>query len=537
MARRLAGPPRVAANLVDRLIGYFNPQAGFQRLQARAGFNLVSGSTGGYRGGKRDRRSTRYFRPGSGSADADTIPDLPDLRARTRDLARNNMIGGGAISTNVTSVVGEGLRVLPQVDRSVVGLDDAAADAWDQAALREFRIACKTLDATDVQTFEGMQDLALRSALESGDVFALRRFRRSATTTYKTRIQLIEADRISNPNRRADTSQLVDGVRRTRDGRHLGYWLANGHPGDQFRAALNWRYIPRETRAGDRVMLHLFTRLRPDQTRGVPYLAPVIEALKQIGDYTDAEVSAAVLSSMFTAFITTPTGDPDEGPFLPQEAADASGGADEIELDGGAKAIHLALGEDVAFADPKRPNSGFDTFTLAFLQQVGVALELPLELLVKHFTASYSASRAALEMAWAFFRKRRAWLAQSFCQPVYEFVIEEAVVMGRIDAPGFFDATRPEIRAAYLNASWIGPARPFLDPLKEANADRVDIETGVKTRDEVCHERTGGTFDGKHRQLVKEAKARGTSGLGASVSGGGSAAPDDVPPTDREDEE
>ncbi len=42
---------------------------------------------------------------------------------------------------------------------------------------------------------------------------------------------------------------------------------------------------------------------RPGQRRGVPVLAPVIEALKQLGRYTDAELVAAVVSGLFTVFV------------------------------------------------------------------------------------------------------------------------------------------------------------------------------------------------------------------------------------------
>jgi capsid protein len=54
-------------------------------------------------------------------------------------------------------------------------------------------------------------------------------------------------------------------------------------------------------------------------------------------------------------------------------------------------------------------------------------VEIPFEILIKHFTASYSAAQAALVEAWKFFSARRSWMADKFCQPVYELVIAEAV--------------------------------------------------------------------------------------------------------------
>ncbi len=105
---------------------------------------------------------------------------------------------------------------------------------------------------------------------------------------------------------------------------------------------------------------------------------------------------------------------------------------------------------------------------LAVLRQVGVALELPFELLVKHFTSSYSAARAALLEAWRFFKGRRVWAASMFCQPIYEAWMDEAVARGRVVAPGYFDDAA--VRAAYLRSEWVGDSPGQIDPLKEVQA-------------------------------------------------------------------
>jgi capsid protein len=62
-----------------------------------------------------------------------------------------------------------------------------------------------------------------------------------------------------------------------------------------------------------------------------------------------------------------------------------------------------------------------------------------------------------LELAWRFFTAKREWLAQYFCQPIYESWLIEAVSSGRIQAPGFIDGD-PAIRAAYSGTHWIGAA-------------------------------------------------------------------------------
>jgi hypothetical protein len=116
------------ANLLDRAIQYVSPRHYLRRMRARFALNLQ----GGYVGARTEREALRNWEPGTGSADADSLIDLPELRARTRDLDRNSGIARGATNTKVTSVVGTGLRVSAQVDRDLLGLSEEQATAWER---------------------------------------------------------------------------------------------------------------------------------------------------------------------------------------------------------------------------------------------------------------------------------------------------------------------------------------------------------------------------------------------------------------------
>lgn len=517
--------PIVQMNVLDRMMAYVAPVAAVKRLQARSMMALA----GGYTGAKKDRRQTKNWHADANSANADTSADLPTLRARSRDLRRNVPIATGAIATRITNVVGEGLKVFPQVKRHALGLTEEQAREWNRAAKAEFELAAWTADYTGVQDFYELQALVFGSVDESGDVFPIRRYRKDEGDTYGTKLQIIEADRVSNPQFGMDTETLTAGVETSRDGRVLAYHISSHHPGDTMRTAMTWRRVPAYYSDGRPIVLHLFKRLRPDQARGVPYLAPVIEMIKQFGTYTDAEVQAAVISAFFTVFITS-GGGADTSP-VPTTAANGGNGKGETALGPGA-ILDLMPDEDVKIANPNRPNPNFDDFAMALLRQIGVALELPFELLIKHFTASYSASRAALEMAWQTFRRERTWLVKGFCQPYYEWIIEEAIVEGRLQAPGFFND--PAIRAAWLNAEWYGQVKLSLDPKKDAEADAQDLQNLTKTRQQIIQERTGGDVESKFEQLGYERQLADDNRIGMQPSRPAANAAAPIP-TDMED--
>lgn len=526
----------VGLNPIERAVASVAPKWGFRRLRDKTALALAEG----YHGASLSRAAMRGWKPAKGDSDDVSLSDLPALRTNARDLVRNAPLAGGAINTMVTNVVGTGLSLQPSIDAAFLGLSEEDAAAWQDTAKREFRLWCESpdCDASRVQDFYGLQSLAFRSALESGDVFALTpEIDRGGP--YQLAIQLIEADRVCNPSWKSDTDQLRAGVEITPLGEPIAVHVCNRHPDSRGVRAMATQWDRRAMRgAGGRVnVIHLFDRRRPGQTRGIPVLAPVIEPLKQLGRYTDAELQAAVVSGAFSVFLKM---DPDAFDGLFDDAGqknylanssswDGTLGASST-MDGPGKAVNLLPGEEVVSVNPGRPNSEFDPFVQAIVRQVGVALEVPFEVLIKHFTASYSAARAALLDAWRFFRGRRDWLATNFCAPIYRLWLDEAVATGRIYAPGYF--ADPMLRKAWQAAVWIGDGPGSIDPQKEVDAARARVELGISTRaaESILHD--GVDWEVKHRQLVKEDAARKSDGLGAAPA---ASAPPPEPPARQDD--
>lgn len=504
MARKI----RIKPNLIDRMVMAIDPVRGQRRLAARAQIDYAMAA---YTGAAKDRNATKNWSVTNADADSDILPDLETLRTRSRDLARSNPLATGALNTKVTSIVGTGLRVQSQIDAEYLGLTPEQADEWQRGAEREFRFFSTSpeCDIERTYTFPLIQELALRSCYENGDVFAVLPYVEREGFPWGTKVQLIEADRCCNKDGEQDSDRLAGGVEKDQYGAPYRYHFSETHPNNTSSdKAGKWSLVDAFGANGRRNVLHVHKKLRPGQTRGVPDLAPVIEAFKQLGRYTEAELMAAVVSGMFTVFIETENGEGLAG--VETTASSASGKKPELELGYGTM-IDLAAGEKVTTANPGRPNVAFDPFILAIMRQIGVALELPFEILIKHFTASYSASRAALLEAWRMFKSRRVWFAEMFCQPIYEAVITESVMMGRLYAPGFLEDFT--IRQAYLRTIWTGDAPGQLDPLKETRAAAERVAEDFSTRARETAELTGGDWDQNVAQRGREERRRKAEGL------------------------
>lgn len=497
---------------------------------------LASGSlfgSGGYEGARAERGSLKNWRPRAGSPNSDTTPDLEPLRARTRDLARNAPLVAGALDTKLTCMIGPGLIPHPRIDRKFLGFTDTQADEWQAQAARLWWAFAGTsrCDLRRRANFAHLSWIAARTWLTSGDVFVRRRFIERPGDLFGLKIQLIEADRVSNPNNRPDTLTMVEGVELDQDGAPVAFHIQDQHPGEvSMPTVATWRRQPAfGPKSGEPLVLQVGLLERDGQTRPVSVFAPVIESLKQLTRYAGAELDAAVVTSFISAVITTADdGETDILQSMGQGAAgpavglqgSAATAADSQQVNlAPAAVIGLRKGETFSSFNPTRPNSGFDGFFRAFCSIIGVAIGLPHELLIKHFTSSYSASRGALLEAWRTFKTKRSLvLVDQFAQPIYEWLITEAVSRGYLDAPGFF--TSPLARAAYLECQWSGPIMGQLNPQQEVAAAKERVEIGVSTLEEETAELTGGDdWERKHDQRVKEHKLRVEAGLEPEILG------------------
>lgn len=479
----------------------------------------VRASGYGDAGASHTRKSLKGYKARSISPREDIDQHNYTLRQRSRSLQMSSPLAASAVNTNRTNVVGVGLKLRCRVNRKRLGLSDHQAEAWESKTQEEWEIWAsdkRACDATGINNFYGLQQLAFSSSLVSGDIFGLfKEYETCNMYPYKLRIHLIEADRVSTPSssRRwgypylttgeaENGNTIYDGVEVDRNGRVVAYYICDQYP-DQLALTLpKWTRVEAYGKTtGMPNILHVMSSERPDQYRGVSYLAPIIEQVLQLKRYTDAETTAAVVESFFTAFIKN-LSDPSVTALSETNAEDeVSDHENEYEM-GPGNIIQLAPGQDVEFGDPKRPGGGFEGFVRALSEQMGAALELPADLLLKSFNKAYSASRSALMEAWKAFRMRRRWFVDDFCQPAYTAWLSEAISSGRIKAPGFF--TDPIIRAAWLGTDWIGPSQGQLDPSKEIKAELLAINEGLTTREQATIKLNGGSWEDNIAQLKRE---------------------------------
>lgn len=516
-------------NMIDKAIEKISPQTALKREAARYKLKIMrSFQNSGYdeSGAARNKNSMRGWLASSKTPQEDIDKNIPVLRQRSRSLFMSAPLAVSAIKTNRTNIVGEGLRLKSAIDGDFLGMTPEEAAQWQRSAEREFELwaRSKFCDSTRVNNFYEIQQVACMSWLMNGDACVLLEYEPpTKMLPYGLRIHLIESDRISTPHSTGNNvylyaadpdtkNRIFNGVEVDADNRVVAYHICSTYPNSSLYARKEWKRVKAfGEKTGTPNVLMIYETERAEQYRGVPYLAPVIESLKQLTRYSEAEMMAAVINGFFTVFVKSEKGASETG-FTGVVDEEDRISDDDVNYELGPGMVNiLAPGEDIEIADAKRPSSNFDAFTTSLAKYVGAALEIPVEVLVKHFSSNYSASRAALLEAWKGFRMKRSWLAADFCQPVYEMFLAEAIGAGRLKAPGFF--LDPVIRMAYCGAQWNGPAQGMIDPVKEVNAAEKRINIGISTRQRETIEMTGGDFDSNVAQLARENQLMEAAGL------------------------
>lgn len=541
-------------DFIDKIAAKLNPEKALKRIQAQndikkleaeskvleAKLGLLdmltdagtakTATNSGYSQGGASRRQTwaKKWYAESGSAKSDIEENRKLLRERSRDLFMNSPLGSGAVKSNRTSCVGMGLVPKPKIDYEFLNMSQEEAENLQKLIKKEFAIwAGSTLcDNNDQNNFYELQQIAFTDWLNNGEEFVLVKYadKSSSYMPYQLRIKLVEADRICTPGSydggydgfdcmQKNGSRIMNGIEIDKDGKVAAYHISSQFPGEHHTEIQKWQRVEKRGRkTGNPNILHIFNAERADQYRGVPFLAPVIQCIKQLTRYTEAETMAAVINAIFGIFITTKSGNELSGFGGMEEEYDLSGKDEKIEV-GTGTVTFLKEGEEVHAVESAHPSNNYDAFINSMALQIGAALEISPEVLLKKFTNSFSAAKGAINETWKAFKMRRKWFIDDFCQEIYVLWFNEAVSKGRIKAPGYFNNIL--IRNAYTNATWNGPAQGMLNPMQEVSAAVSRINEGLSTHEDECIALNGSDFDDNVRTLknenavLAEAKAAG----------------------------
>ena len=234
---------------------------------------IIKQSSGGrrfvnqYDGASQIKKTLRHWNPATQTADQDILRDLPLLRTRSRSLYSNNPIAASAINGTVNSVIGSGLRLNSQVNRDILGFDEKRGAEMDRTIEGEWSLFADNFycDSERTLNFSGLQGLAYKSRLLSGDYFGLlANERKPDFIPYSLAVKSVEADRVMNPNNTADAvfrnSKTAGGITVNTSGAPKVYHIRDSSPNEfSFLFSSKFNHIQRFGRLTGRLQVFAHT--------------------------------------------------------------------------------------------------------------------------------------------------------------------------------------------------------------------------------------------------------------------------------------
>lgn len=408
------------------------------------------------------------FNASEASADAELQGALTKIRNRSRDLARNNEYAKRYLSLLKNNVVGDRGFTLQVKAQDTGGQLDMMGNQEIEDAFKAWGRRC-TVDGR--LSWNDAQKLCIESLARDGEAFLIKH--RGGSFKDAFAIEFIEPDQVDE-----DLSQIAKNGNQIRMGvevdqykRPVAYYIKARHPGD-----INYLTIStsqNHTRIAADKVIHIYLTLRAGQTRGEPWMAPAISALKQLAGFREAAIINARLGASKMGFFTSPAGDGFVGD-------DLDGQVPIMDAEPGT--FHqLPQGVELSTFDTQFPSNEFDAFHKAALKGVASGLNMSYTSLSNDLEAtSYSSIRQGALEERDMYRGLQCFFAEHFIRPVYEDWLSSAMEFGTLILPlRKFDkfATASEFR---------GRAWSWVDPQKEMTAAVMGMKNGILSLQDVA---------------------------------------------------
>lgn len=424
------------------------------------------------------------------SADQEIKKDGRRLRARARDLAKNNPVIRQYLAQLAGNVIGHnGIKLQTQVrnnsgelNKNINDKIEAAWEDWGQTVSIDGRM-----------TFIEFSQLVIKTIATDGEAFV--RKVNGYPNKYGFALQLIDTDQVDielNQPAGNGRNEIRLGVEVDAWGRPVAYWIFDKYPTEETTARNRVR-VP----AAD--IIHLYDSERVNQTRGVTWYNSVMLSLYMLDGYIETELIAARTASAKMGWLkwsdpssfTMP--DPNKTPQLKFEARPGV-----VEM--------LPPGLEFQEWSPDHPAQAFPDFVKTILRQIATGLRVSYNALANDLEGvNYSSMRSGLLIERDEWRRIQRWWIDKFQRQVFTEWLGTALLAGGL----VLDSRDPR---KFNSVKWTPRGWAWVDPEKDINASVTAIQNGLASRSEVLAER-GADYEEVLEQLAEEKRLAEQAGV------------------------
>jgi lambda family phage portal protein len=386
---------------------------------------------------------------------------LGKLQARSHQLVRDNPYADRAVSILTAHRVGAG----------ITGRADTGNDFADEAANELWQEFIEVADLSSPGGFGAVQEMAARTWAEGGDG-VVRIVRCSAAEMRERRLpvpfqlEALESEMMDDSSRPLPGGgAIVNGVELDRRWRRAGYWMRRSSLGGASAEGANLldRWAVED-------VMHVYTRKRPSQMRGVPIFAGVAERAYKLDGLEDAAMDKARIEACLAAFITSPAPVSQSG-LMNSLNHDGGVPVDQVRQFRPGMIGRLQPGESVEAVQPSGEGQ-FSELALHYLMSIAIGTGVTYDQLTGDLRQANFSSLRAGKIEFRNTLEQDHWirLIPVLCQPVWNAVMDAGVALGRL----------PPRRGGY-RAQWMPPVQQMIDPAREVPMLRLMRRMGLAT--------------------------------------------------------
>ncbi len=450
---------------IDRFIGLISPEWAYNRQVYRQALRVYDAAGSG--------RRNSGWRAVNQNAEQEDNPYRDIIRARARDLEKNSDIAEGILGAFTRNVVGpRGFRLQAKVKTSS-GEDDEKLNQQLEDLWLEWQKP-RNCDITGAQSFVEMTKMAVRRKIVDGGILFIKAYTSGGLVPFVLQAREVDDLDTSRTFRNVETgNRIAGGIEFDKYNRPVAYYLKQYTP-DGFSTGQTERIEAKN-------VIFLWSKKRPTQVREISDLSKTLPRIRDTNEFIEAVGVKARVEACLAAFITKTTPSGSLGRGISGSTTDKDSGYGGRTLTPGMIA-ELQPGEDIKAVVPSGSGSSAGDFVRLQQRLAGAGQGLSYETVSRDMSqVNYSSARQGLLEDQKTYAEEQQFLIDHFLSEVYtEFVIS-AVLSGAVNIPKFWSD-----KANCLRHTWIPSGWSWIDPLKEANANKVALETGQTTLAETC---------------------------------------------------
>jgi|GEM_PF-168714 len=452
-------------NILDKAIGFFNPKAGFNRVANRARMHAMDMQIRRYEGAAEGRRHANWLMRNNPSVNQVVQKDLKKLVSRSRELTMNNPYARKAPIHQANNIVGTAIIPSPYIVDTVKD-GRVKENSNKEEILKAVNAAWKewatelNADHDGVMNFYGLQYLAIRTIVVSGEVLMIRKLVKTDVNKYGFQLLLLECDYIDSTKHNdsdTDGGYTFYGIKFDKSNKRAGYWIYDRHPSDgQAKSSF--------VKIDD--IIHVYDVERAGQMRGVPFAASTLLKQRDLDDYEDAELLGKKAQACMPIFVTKN-----------DVTGDEIGENEKIEDLEPGQINYLNSGENVTMASTP-VSAGFGEYTKTQHRAVANGYLMTYEMFTGDLSnVNFSSGRmGALEYQKTVEYLQYQMFIPRFCDVVFAWFIDAARIAVGID------------KDVKIKANWTAPRRAMLDPVKETTANQMAVRSGFTSWQNIVRE-------------------------------------------------